>query len=343
MTSNPDALVVGAGSAVGGRLVRSLLLQGLQVRAVDRRPCPAWTEVHDAADNRTVDLGDPADAVTALAGAVTVYDVTALAPVPAHVDRMTAVLVDTNVLLAARETGADRVLVASSLVTGAGVTVGVTEDDRLWRRRFTERMAHHLFDDCDLQTRVARLGPVYGDLADQHTVVGVVTRRVAAALAAGRRTVEIPYAADASCSQVYVDDAVLGLQLIAHGTDTCGPHVVVDPAPVSVADVVAAVVTAAEATLEVTYSAVLTTPDVVGDAATLRATVEWTPDIPLSATAQRVWSATAPDVRRQLDLPPSVQERRDRRRAAFAVGHVGSPGLSFHRQVAGRHRYENAG
>jgi hypothetical protein len=169
----------------------------------------------------------------------------------------------------------------------------------------------------------------------------VVTRAVATALALHRTHVDVPYRADDPASGVYVDDAVLGLQLVAHGTDTCGPFDVVDPAPVTVGEVVAAVLTAARAaSLTVSYGGTVTPPDVRGGSARLEAAVGWAPDIALGATVDRVLAATLADVRARLDPPPSVTERWGRRRADTAGS---SPSTRRPARLGGRHRYENAG
>jgi GDP-D-mannose 3', 5'-epimerase len=347
VTSHTDALVVGAGGFLGGHLVRSLLLQGLQVRAVDIRPVDAWSQVHPQADNRSADLSIVANAVAATSGATTVYDLAAAALDAAAVDRMTGVLTDTHLLLAARETGVDRFVVASSAVGVPAALAASSPDDRCWRHLFTERMARHFLEDFGLQTRVARLGPVYGEFGDDErlaadtAVVAIVTRRVALAVATRERTVDIPFRADDAASQLYVDDAVLGLQLVAHGVDGCGPHVVVDPSPITVRDVVDAVLAVSGARIEPRFTATHDAPRVVGDTSALAEALDWEPDIPLTATLDRFWTSTARDVRRVLDLPPSVSERWAHRRAAVATVRPVGPRAAA--RAVGRHRYENAG
>ncbi len=349
MTPACDAVVVGAGGFLGGHLVHSLLLQGLAVRAIDVRPHGAWTQLHPEADNRTSDLSVVANAVAATSGATTVYDLAA-APFDAPtVDRMTGVLTDTHLLLAARDTGVDRFVLASSAVDVPAALAAASPDDRCWRHLFAERMARHFLEDFGLQTRVARLGPVYGeragaagDAADV-AVVTAVTRLVATAVALHHRTVEIPFRPGDPASQLYVDDAVLGLQLVAHGTDGCGPHVVVDPTPATVGDVVDAVLAVSGADLEAHYLGAADTPHVVGDTHDLARSVGWEPDIGLGATLDRFWSATSTDVSRRLDLPTGASARWARRRTAPAVP-TGPPArLRPTAGAAGRHRYENAG
>lgn len=344
MTSSCDALVVGAGGFLGGHLVRSLLLQGLQVRAVDVRPLDAWCQVHRDADNRVADLSIVQNAVAATSGATTVYELAAAPAGGPRVDRMTGVLVDTHLLLAARETGVDRFVVASSAVDVPAALEAATPDDRCWRHLFTERLARHFLEDFGVQTRVARLGPVYGEHAHRGDVVAVanaVVRPVAVAAATRRRTVEIPYRADDIASQIYVDDAVLGLQLVAHGTDACGPHDVVDPRPATVAEVVDTVLAVAGVELEPVYRGSVAPPRVVGCPETLAAAVGWEPDIALAATLPRLYAAAADEARAELHLPTSVADHAARRRG-WSPGPSAHPGRR-HATAGGRHRYENAG
>lgn len=346
MISKCDALVVGAGGFLGGHLVRSLLLQGLTVRAVDVRPVATWLQVHPRADSRVADLAIVANAVAATSGATTVYDLAAAPHDAPAVDRMTGVLADTHLLLAARDTGVDRFVLASSAVDVPAALDATSPDDRCWRHLFAERMARHFLEDFGLQTRVVRLGPVYGEHGADGTgadraVVTTVARLVAAAAARDQRTVRIPYRAEDPASQVYVDDAVLGLQLVAHGAGDCGPHVVVDPAPVSVADVVDTVITASGTRLRPEFTGCSDVPRVVGDTDALLATLDWQPDITLTAAVDRFWTATSLDVRRGLQLPPHVSDRRAHRRVP-SMSPIRIPERTTS-GVVGRHRYENAG
>ncbi|MHA3702216.1 NAD-dependent epimerase/dehydratase family protein [Jatrophihabitans sp. YIM 134969] len=346
MTSQTDALVVGAGGFLGGHLVRSLLLQGLRVRAVDARPVEGWLQVHDGADNRRADLAQVENAVAVTSGVTTVYDLAAAASDAPRVDRMTGVLADTHLLQAARDTGVDRYVVGSSAVDVPPALAAASPDDRCWRHLFTERMARHFHEDFGLQTRIVRLGPLYGPRGGDagpvagRAVVTTVVERTAIAVAERSRTVEIPYRAEDPASQVYVDDAVLGLQLVAHGADSCGPHVVVDPDPLPVAAVVQAVLAAAGAHAEPVYTAEYDVPRVIGDTSALVETLDWEPDIPLAATLHPLWAAASRDVRRGPDRLPSVSDRWTHRRSA--VPSSAHPVRTTSR-VVGRHRYENAG
>lgn len=349
MTSAPDALVVGAGGFLGGHLVRSLLLQGLEVRAVDIRPVAAWNQVHADADNRSSDLSVVQNAVAATSGATTVYDLAAAPHDAPSVDRMTGVLTDTHLLLAARDTGVDRFVFASSAVDVPAALAASSPDDRCWRHLFSERMARHFLDDFGLQTRVARLGPVYGELGGHRgptaelPVVAAIAHLVATAVARQQATVDIPFHADDPASQIYVDDAVLGLQLVAHGTDDCGPHVVVDPDPTTVSAVVDAVIAVADATVTPRYTGGARTPRVVGDTVALVDTLGWQPDISLEATLERFWSTASIEVRRRLDLPPNVADRWNHRRRTVAGSAVRQVRTRATAPAVGRHRYENAG
>ena len=55
-------LITGAGGFIGGYLVKSLIAQGAEVRAVDLKPLNLWYQVHEGVENIVLDLSMDANA-----------------------------------------------------------------------------------------------------------------------------------------------------------------------------------------------------------------------------------------------------------------------------------------
>jgi GDP-D-mannose 3',5'-epimerase len=72
-----DVMVTGAGGMIGGHLVKALLNQGLEVRAVDVKGFSQWHQHYDRADNRILDLRDPRACDHAVMGVKQVYNLAA--------------------------------------------------------------------------------------------------------------------------------------------------------------------------------------------------------------------------------------------------------------------------
>ena len=178
-----DVVVCGAGGFIGGHLVADLLREGdTRVRAVDVKPIDEWFQVFREADNRVLDLSNLDACRETLAGARSVFNLAAdmggMGFIEANKARcMLSVLINTHLLLAAREHGVERYFFASSACvyaadkqTSTDVTPlreadaypAMPEDGYGWEKLFSERMCRHFTEDFGLATRVARYHNVYG-------------------------------------------------------------------------------------------------------------------------------------------------------------------------------------
>src|SRR5205823_11088121 len=114
-----DVLVTGAGGFIGGHLVSNLLDDGLSVRAVDVKPLNQWHQVFEAAENDQLDLVDRAACDSVAAGARHIFnlssDMGGIGFIEGNKARcMLSVLINTHLLLAAADAGAERYFFASS-------------------------------------------------------------------------------------------------------------------------------------------------------------------------------------------------------------------------------------
>jgi nucleoside-diphosphate-sugar epimerase len=154
---------------------------------------------------------------------------------------MLSVLINTHLLLAARDAGVGRYFYASSAcVYAAGkqdrpdvsalaepdAYPAAPEDGYGWEKLFSERMCRHFADDFGIATRVARYHNVYGPYGayegGREKAPAAICRKVAAAVLSGDDTIEIWGDGRQTRSFTYIDDCVTGTQLIA-GSDIGEP------------------------------------------------------------------------------------------------------------------------
>ncbi len=228
------ALVAGAGGFIGGYLVRALIDRGFAVRAVDKKPLAEWHQRHPAADNSVLDLAGLDACRDAVAGCARVYnfaaDMGGMGFIETHKAAcMLSVLINTHLLLAARDAGVDRYFFSSSAcVYAAGKqrqpqVTALAEDDAYpadpedgygWEKLFSERMCRHFREDYGLATRVARYHNVYGPLGawdgGREKAPAAICRKIALAKASGRHEIEIWGDGEQTRSFMYVDDCVEG-------------------------------------------------------------------------------------------------------------------------------------
>src|SRR5438477_8778739 len=113
-------LVCGAGGFIGGHLVGDLLRQGhTDVRSVDLKPFGEWYQRFPGVEELSLDLQDRAACQQALAGARVVYNLAADMGGMGFIENnkalcMLSVLINTHLLIAAKDADAKRFFYASS-------------------------------------------------------------------------------------------------------------------------------------------------------------------------------------------------------------------------------------
>jgi nucleoside-diphosphate-sugar epimerase len=241
MSNSVDALVTGAGGFIGGHLVQDLLAQGLKVRAVDIKPFSEWYQIRSEADNRQLDLSGIEACRQAVKGAQWIYNLAADMGGMGFIENnkalcMLTVLQSTHMLVAARDEEVDRFFYSSSACvyaadkqTDTHVTAltepdaypAMPEDGYGWEKLFTERMCRHFWEDFGLQTRVARYHNVYGPngayTGGREKAPAAICRKVAHAALTGEKSIQIWGDGEQTRSFMYIDDCVLGTQIVAKG------------------------------------------------------------------------------------------------------------------------------
>src|SRR5438105_2316987 len=179
-----DVIVVtGGGGFIGGHLVADLVRQGYtRIRSVDIKPVDDWYQVFPEVDNLQLDLREKDVCYQAVRGARFIFNLAAdmggMGFIETHkADCMLSVMINTNLLLAAKDSRVERYFFSSSACvyaadkqTSAEVTAlkeadaypAMPEDGYGWEKLFSERMCRHFSEDFELVTRVARYHNVYG-------------------------------------------------------------------------------------------------------------------------------------------------------------------------------------
>jgi nucleoside-diphosphate-sugar epimerase len=239
-------LVAGGGGFIGGHLVAALLKKGHRVRSVDVKPLSEWWQVHEAAENRVADLCQREACFDAAAGAAEVYNLAAdmggIGFIEGHrAECMLSVLINTHLLMAARELRVERFFYSSSACVYAAGKQQVAdvaalreedaypaqpEDGYGWEKLFSERMCRHFREDYGLATRMARYHNVYGPHGTweggREKAPAAICRKVATAKITGRHEIEIWGDGQQTRSFMYIDDCLHGTQAIM-GSDIEDP------------------------------------------------------------------------------------------------------------------------
>ncbi len=230
-------LVGGAGGFIGGHLVADLLKKGhTRIRAVDIKPFDQWYQRFPQVENLQLDLGRLEACEQAAKGATTIYNLAADMGGMGFIENnkalcMLTVLINTHLLMAAKDTGVQRYFYASSACVynadkqrDPNVTAlkeedaypGMPEDGYGWEKLFSERMCRHFREDFGLTTRVARYHNVYGPHGTydggREKAPAAICRKVIQAKLSGKHEIEIWGDGNQTRSFMYIDDCLKGTQ-----------------------------------------------------------------------------------------------------------------------------------
>jgi nucleoside-diphosphate-sugar epimerase len=229
-------VVTGGGGFIGGHLVAELQSRGFErIRAVDLKPLGRWYQQHDGVENVSADLREKDACYTAAEGATTVFSLAAdmggMGFIETHkADCMVSVLINTNLLLAARDHGVKNFMFGSSACvyaagkqTDPNVTAlkeedaypAMPEDGYGWEKLFSERMCRHFMEDYGISVRVPRFHNVYGPFGTfaggREKAPAAVCRKVIEAQLDGTNEIEIWGDGMQTRSFTYIDDTIEGL------------------------------------------------------------------------------------------------------------------------------------
>jgi Nucleoside-diphosphate-sugar epimerases len=235
--SKTDTIVVcGAGGFIGGHLVADLRSKGFtRIRAIDRKPMTAWYQRFSDVENLVLDLQEKDACYQAVNGGDVIYNLAADMGGMGFIENnkalcMLSVLINTHLLMACRDLGAQKFFYASSACVYAAdkqldpANPGLKESDAYpampedgygWEKLFSERMCRHFREDFGLHTRMARFHNVYGPWGTydggREKAPAAICRKVIAAKLSGKHEIEIWGDGEQTRSFMYIDDCLKGV------------------------------------------------------------------------------------------------------------------------------------
>ena len=241
-----DVLVVvtGGGGFIGGHLVADLRKQGYRVRSVDFKPFEHWYQKFDDVENLQLDLMNPEACRAAARDARIIYNLAADMGGMGFIENnkalcMLTVMINTQMLQAAREFGAEQFFFSSSAcvynaekqlspdvipLKEEDAYPAMPEDGYGWEKLFSERMCRHFREDFGLHTRMARYHNVYGPHGTwdggREKAPAAICRKVIAARETGKHEIEIWGDGKQTRSFTFIEDCVKGTQMIMNSDIT---------------------------------------------------------------------------------------------------------------------------
>lgn len=227
-------MVAGAGGFIGGWLARRLIDEGFEVLCADQKPLEEWLQIHDMSENYVADLSQLEVCQQLLVGVDQVFNLAAdmggMGFIESHkAECMLSVLINTHLLLAARQQNVKKFFFASSACVynaskqDSNTVDGLKEEDAYpampedgygWEKLFSERMCRHFYEDYGLETRVARYHNVYGPKGTweggREKAPAALSRKVATAKFTGEHQIEIWGDGEQARSFTYIDDCIEG-------------------------------------------------------------------------------------------------------------------------------------
>jgi GDP-D-mannose 3',5'-epimerase len=232
-------VVCGAGGFIGGHLVKSLQARGAsEIRSVDIKPLDEWYQKTAGVENLSLDLRDKDNCRRATKGVDAVFQLAADMGGMGFIENnralcMLSVLINTHMLMAARDQGVNRFFYASSACvynaekqTNPDVVAlkeedaypALPEDGYGWEKLFSERMCRHFEEDFGLQCRIARFHNVYGPHGTwdggREKAPAAICRKVLEAQVSGKHEIEIWGDGHQTRSFMFIDDCLRGVEAI---------------------------------------------------------------------------------------------------------------------------------
>jgi len=241
-------LVAGAGGFIAGYLVKDLLTQGHEVIAADIKSDDMWYQTsNDAKNYADCDLGEKANCYELTKGVDRIYNLACNMGGMGFIQNnhalcMESVLIQTHMLMAARDNNVKEILYSSSACIYPleiqcdikdAASQGLKESDAYpanpedgygWEKLFSEIITRYFGQDFKIDSRVCRYHNVYGPYGTwrggREKAPAAMCRKVIEAQMSGNQEIEIWGDGEQTRSFMYIDDCIIGMDLMWKKGDT---------------------------------------------------------------------------------------------------------------------------
>ena len=233
--SKKRIFVAGGGGFIGGHLAKTLLDRGHDVVIADIKPLDQWYQLHENAENHVANLEEKEHCFRLIEGCDEVYCLACNMGGMGFIENnrslcMLSVLINTNMLMAAKHFGVGKYFYSSSACiypdyrqTDADV-VALCEGDAYpampengygWEKLFSERLCKNFEEDFNFISKVYRFHNVYGPFGTwdggREKAPAAMCRKVLECIESGNMEMEIWGDGEQTRSFMYIDDCVTGI------------------------------------------------------------------------------------------------------------------------------------
>jgi nucleoside-diphosphate-sugar epimerase len=225
-------LVIGAGGFIGGHLVRRLLNDGFNVRAVDIKPLKLWFQSFKKSKNFSLDMSDFSNCKKMTKNIDYVFNLACNMGGIGFIENnkaecMLSVLINTHLLKSCVKNKVKKYFFSSSAcayntelqkdskirgLKEKDAYPALPEDGYGWEKLFSERMCRHFNEDFGLETRVARFHNIYGPLGTfdggREKAPAALCRKVIYAKNNNKKYINVWGNGEQTRSFLYIDDCI---------------------------------------------------------------------------------------------------------------------------------------
>lgn len=228
-------VIAGGGGFIGGHLAKRMIELECEVICIDIKPLSEWWQLHEESTNIVADLSLKESCDRYLEGIDEVYNLASDMGGMGFIENnkalcMLNVLINTHLLMAAKDHGIKKYFYASSAcvypqhlqestdvipLKEDSVYPAMPEDGYGWEKLFGERMCRHFHEDFGLEVRIARFHNVYGPHGEwqggREKAPAAICRKVIQAIQNETYEIEIWGDGEQVRSFMYIDDCIEGI------------------------------------------------------------------------------------------------------------------------------------
>tara|TARA_B100001057_G_scaffold418633_1_gene437974 strand:- start:38 stop:1045 length:1008 start_codon:yes stop_codon:yes gene_type:complete len=228
-------LICGAGGFIGGHLVSHFSKEkDVEIVCADIKPVNFWFQIDENLKNYSFDLKDYENALKVTENVDYIFNFACNMGGMGFIENnkaecMLSVLVNTNLLRAAKENNCKKYFFSSSacvynaskqkksFISGLKETDAYPadpEDGYGWEKLFSERMCRHFSEDFGLETRIARYHNIYGPQGTfdggREKAPAALCRKIIEAKNKNLKKIDVWGDGEQTRSFLYIDDCIKG-------------------------------------------------------------------------------------------------------------------------------------